>query len=98
MINNQFQDMTIDTSKKSFINISIEGIKNLEEFQLSKEKLAQFISISNLEIQSFKNNIITYKVDLMGDKKTLIANIKSSSFFEILNDKDKDKLSLIFIK
>jgi hypothetical protein len=34
----------------------------------------------------------------MGDKKTLIANIKSSSFFEILNDKDKDKLSLIFIK
>ena len=43
MINNQFQDMTIDTSKKSFINISIEGIKNLEEFQLSKEKLAQFI-------------------------------------------------------
>ena len=98
MINNQFEDMSIDTSKKSFINISIEGIKNLEEFQLSKEKLAQFISISNLEIQSFKNNIITYKVDLMGDKKTLIANIKSSSFFEILNDKEKDKLSLIFIK
>jgi hypothetical protein len=80
------------------LDITIEGINSYEEYEISKDKLSKIIAISNLEILNFKNNTITYKINVMGDFNTFKSTVKNNTFFEIMTDNSTNSLNLRFIK
>ena len=51
---------------------------------MAKEKLSKIASITSLDILNFKNNVIKYKVEVMGSSNTLINNLETNTFFEVL--------------
>ena len=93
-----FQDLIINTSNVFSITIDVEGIASYEDYKISKDKLLTFIGITDLEILSFKNNIIRYQATVMGDISSLDRDIKNNSFFKINDYKDNEQLNLIYIK
>jgi len=93
-----YENLIIDTSKTLLLDVSIAGINSYEEYEISKDKLSKIIAISNLEILNFKNNTITYKINVMGDFDTFKNTIKNNTFFEIITDNSINSLNLRFIK
>jgi hypothetical protein len=78
--------------------VSIEGINSYEEYEILKEKLSKIIAITNLEILNFKNDTITYKINVMGDINSFKKSIKNNTFFQFLSEKNENNLSLRFLK
>ena len=64
----------------------------------SKDKLLRLIGITDLEILSFKNNIIRYQANIMGNINSLNRDIENSSFFIIDDSKISNQLNLVYIK
>ena len=93
-----FQDLVIDTSNVFPITIDVQGIASYEDYKISKDKLLTLIEITDLEILSFKNNIIRYKANIMGDISFLNREIRNNSFFKIYDYKNNEQLNLIYIK
>ena len=93
-----FQDLIIDTSNVFPITIDVQGIASYEDYKISKEKLLTLIEVTDLEILSFKNNIIRYKANIMGDISFLNREIRNNSFFKIYDYKNNEQLNLIYIK
>ena len=93
-----FQDLVIDTSNVFSITIDVQGIASYEDYKISKDKLLTLIEITDLEILSFKNNIIRYKANIMGDISFLNREIRNNSFFKIYDYKNNEQLNLIYIK
>ena len=93
-----FQDLIIDTSNVFPITIDVQGIASYEDYKISKEKLLTLIEVTDLEILSFKNNIIRYKANIMGDISSLNREIRNNSFFKIYDYKNNEQLNLIYIK
>ena len=93
-----YKNLIIDTSKSLLLDVTIEGINSYEEYKISKDKLSKIIAISNLEILSFKNNTIAYKINVIGDFNTFKSSIKNNTFFEIITDNSINSLNLRFIK
>ena len=58
----------------------------------------RLIGVTDLEILSFKNNIIRYQANIMGSMDSLDRDIKNSSFFIIDDIKNSDELNLVYIK
>jgi hypothetical protein len=56
------------------------------------------IGITDLEILSFKNNIIRYQANIMGNINSLNRDIENSSFFIIDDSKISNQLNLVYIK
>jgi hypothetical protein len=93
-----FQDLIIDTSNVFPITIDVQGIVSYEDYKISKDKLLTLIEVTDLEILSFKNNIIRYKANIMGDISSLNREIRNNSFFKIYDYKNNEQLNLIYIK
>ena len=93
-----FQDLIIDTSNVFSITIDVQGITSYEDYKISKDKLLTLIEVTDLEILSFKNNIIRYKANIMGDTSSLNREIRNNSFFKIHDYKNNEQLNLIYIK
>ena len=93
-----FQDLVIDTSNVFSITIDVQGIASYEDYKISKDKLLTLIEVTDLEILSFKNNIIRYKANIMGDISSLNREIRNNSFFKIYDYKNNEQLNLIYIK
>ena len=56
------------------------------------------MGITDLEILSFKNNIIRYKANIMGDISSLNRDIRNNSFFKINDYKKNKQLNLTYLK
>jgi len=98
LINTTFSDLKIDTSKTILLELNIEGINSYEEYEILKEKLSKIIAITNFEILNFKNDTITYKINVMGDISNFKKSIENNTFFEFLSEKNENNLSLRFVK
>ena len=98
LINTTFSDLIIDTSKTVLLEVNIEGINSYEEYEILKEKLSKIIAITNFEILNFKNDTITYKINVMGDISNFKKSIENNTFFEFLSEKNENNLSLRFVK
>lgn len=84
LIEESLKDLIIKTSTNFYIDISIEGIESYKDYLVAKEKLSKIASITSLDILNFKNNVIKYKVEVMGSSNTLINNLETNTFFEVL--------------
>ena len=60
--------------------------------------LSKIIAITNFEILNFKNDTITYKINVMGDISNFKKSIENNTFFEFLSEKNENNLSLRFVK
>lgn len=98
VISKALQDLIIDTSIVFSITIDIQGISSYEDYKISKDKLLTLMGITDLEILSFKNNIIRYKANIMGDASSLNRDIRNNSFFKINDYKNNKQLNLIYLK
>ena len=98
VISKALQDLIIDTSIVFSITIDIQGISSYEDYKISKDKLLTLMGITDLEILSFKNNIIRYKANIMGDISSLNRDIRNNSFFKINDSKNNKQLNLIYLK
>jgi hypothetical protein len=97
-ISKAFEGLAIDISNTSTIKIDVKGVTSYEDYKNSKDKLLRLIGITDLEILSFKNNIIRYQANIMGDMSSLDRDIINSSFF-IINDFNKSgEFNLEYIK
>ena len=93
-----YQNLIIDTSKTKLLKLKIQGINSFEEYELLKEKLSKFISVSKMKILNFNNKSITYEISVMGDINTFKNTIETSTFFEVVQDTNENILHLRFIK
>lgn len=98
VISKALQDLIIDTSIVFSITIDIQGISSYEDYKISKDKLLTLMGITDLEILSFKNNIIRYKANIMGDISSLNRDIRNNSFFKINDYKKNKQLNLTYLK
>ena len=98
VISKALEDLIIDTSIVFSITIDIQGISSYEDYKISKDKLLTLMGITDLEILSFKNNIIRYKANIMGDASSLNRDIRNNSFFKINDYKNNKQLNLIYLK
>jgi hypothetical protein len=92
------EDLAIDTSNVSLISINVKGISSYEDYKISKDKLLTLIGVTDLDILSFKNNIIKYQANIMGDINSLSRDIDNNSFFEIDGFRSSEDLNLIYKK
>ena len=92
------EDLVIDTSNVSLISINVKGISSYEDYKISKDKLLTLIGVTDLDILSFKNNIIKYQANIMGDINSLSRDIDNNSFFEIDGYRSSEILNLIYKK
>jgi len=92
------EDLVIDTSNVSLISINVKGISSYEDYKISKDKLLTLIGVTDLDILSFKNNIIKYQANIMGDINSLSRDIDNNSFFEIDGFRSSEDLNLIYKK
>ena len=92
------QDLIIDTSIVFSVTIDIQGISSYEDYKISKDKLLTLIGVTDLDILSFKNNIIKYQANIMGDINSLSRDIDNNSFFEIDGFRSSEDLNLIYKK
>ena len=97
-ISKAFEGLTTDTSNTSTLKIDVRGVNSYEDYKNSKDKLLRLIGITNLEILSFKNNIIRYQANIMGNINSLNREIENSSFFIIDDSKISNQLNLVYIK
>ncbi len=97
-ISKAFEGLALDISNTSSINIVVRGITSYIDYKNSKDKLLRLIGVTDLEILSFKNNIIRYQANIMGGMDSLDRDIKNSSFFIIDDIKNSDELNLVYIK
>jgi len=98
IISDAFKDLIIDTSNIFFTKIDVKGITSYEDYKISKDKLLKLIGISDLEILSFKNNIIEYQATIIGDMDSLQRDIQNNSFFDIDTFKKSETLNLVYVK
>jgi hypothetical protein len=97
-ISKAFEGLTTDTSNTSTLKIDVRGVNSYEDYKNSKDKLLRLIGITDLEILSFKNNIIRYQANIMGNINSLNRDIENSSFFIIDDSKISNQLNLVYIK
>ena len=98
VISKALQDLIIDTSIVFSVTIDIQGISSYEDYKISKDKLLTLIGVTDLDILSFKNNIIKYQANIMGDINSLSRDIDNNSFFEIDGFRSSEILNLIYKK
>ena len=86
--------------EKSISNVKYK--KDIEsiffDYKISKDKLLTLIGVTDLDILSFKNNIIKYQANIMGDINSLSRDIDNNSFFEIDGYMSSEILNLIYKK
>ena len=84
-INNLLDDNLIDISKESYIQIKINNIFTLNDYQQSRKLIENLVGTSDISINNFDVDNITYKLKILGDYRTIEKQLSDSSFFDILN-------------
>ena len=98
-IDESLAEFQIQTSSKSFAYISIKGINTHEDYLELNEKMTMILSIPDLEIISFSDNTITYKAATYGSVESILKEIESNGFLDILvNEEDSDSINLYYKK
>lgn len=98
IISKALENLVIDTTNTFITKIYVTGINTYEDYKISKDKLLKLIAISDLEILSFKNNIIEYQATIIGDMDSLQRDIQNNSFFDIDTFKKSETLNLVYVK
>ena len=84
-INNLLNDNLIDISKESYIQVKINNIFTLNDYQQSRKLIENLVGTSDISINNFDVDNITYKLKIFGDYRTIEKQLSDSSFFDILN-------------
>ena len=92
-------ELKIDTSEESYLYLSILGVTSYDDYIRSRDELNRFIAISDIEIISFKNKMITYKVNVKGSIKALKNEVEANNFLDNMNNNKNEKnLNLLYQK
>ena len=88
-VNDLFLQNQIDTSVKSFIEVSISNIETYEDYQVSRNIINNFIGLQVISIKKFNVNTISYQLEIYGTVESFIKEVNENNFFkviEIFND------------
>jgi hypothetical protein len=99
LVDESLNEFQIKTSNESFAYISIQGINTHEDYLGLNSKMAMILSIPNLEIISFADNTITYKASTYGSINSILKEIESNGFLDILvSEEDSNSINLYYKK
>ena len=99
LIDESLDEFQIQISNESFAYISIQGINNLEDYFELNKKMKMILSIPNLEIISFSGNTISYKASTYGSIDSILKEIESNGFLDILaSEKGSNSINLYYKK
>jgi hypothetical protein len=89
----------VQTSNQSFAYISIKGINTHEDYLELNKKMTMILSIPNLEIISFSGSTIAYKATTYGSIDSILKEIESNGFLDILvSEEDSNSINLYYKK
>ena len=92
-------ELKIDTSEETYLYLSILGVTSYDDYIRSRDELNRFIAVSDIEIISFKNKIITYKVNVKGSVEALKNEVEANNFLDNMNNNKNEKnLNLLYQK
>ena len=92
-------ELKIDTSEETYLYLSILGVTSYDDYIRSRDELNRFIAVSDIEIISFKNKIITYKVNVKGSIEALKNEVEANNFLDNMNNNKNEKnLNLLYQK
>ena len=98
-IDESLDEFQIQISNESFAYISIQGINNLEDYFELNKKMKMILSIPNLEIKSFSDNTISYKASTYGSIDSILKEIESNGFLDILaSEEGSNSINLYYKK
>jgi hypothetical protein len=99
LIDESLDEFQIQISNESFAYISIQGINNLEDYFELNKKMKMILSIPNLEIISFSDNTISYKASTYGSIDSILKEIESNGFLDILaSEEGSNSINLYYKK
>ena len=98
-IDESLDEFQIQISNESFAYISIQGINNLEDYFELNKKMKMILSIPSLEIISFSDNTISYKASIYGSIDSILKEIESNGFLDILaSEEGSNSINLYYKK
>ena len=98
-IDESLDEFQIQISNESFAYISIQGINNLEDYFELNKKMKMILSIPSLEIISFSDNTIFYKASTYGSIDSILKEIESNGFLDILaSEEGSNSINLYYKK
>ncbi|MDA7829713.1 DUF2066 domain-containing protein [Gammaproteobacteria bacterium] len=99
LIDESLDEFQIQISNESFAYISIQGINNLEDYFELNKKMKMILSIPSLEIISFSDNTILYKASTYGSIDSILKEIESNGFLDILaSEEGSNSINLYYKK
>ena len=99
LIDESLDEFQIQISNESFAYISIQGINNLEDYFELNKKMKMILSIPSLEIISFSDNTISYKASIYGSIDSILKEIESNGFLDILaSEEGSNSINLYYKK
>jgi hypothetical protein len=99
LIDESLAEFQVQTSNKSFAYISIKGINTHEDYLELNKKMKMILSIPNLEIISFSDNTISYKASTYGSIDSILKEIESNGFLDILaSEEGSNSINLYYKK
>ena len=99
LIDESLDEFQIQISNESFAYISIQGINNLEDYFELNKKMKMILSIPSLEIISFSDNTISYKASTYGSIDSILKEIESNGFLDILaSEEGSNSINLYYKK
>tara|TARA_B100000787_G_scaffold10724_1_gene8048 strand:- start:20 stop:391 length:372 start_codon:yes stop_codon:yes gene_type:complete len=88
LIDENLSEFQIQTSNESFAYISIKGINTHEDYLELNKKMTMILSIPSLEIISFSDSTIAYKASTYGSIDSILKEIESNGFLDILESEE----------
>ena len=99
LIDESLAEFQVQTSNKSIAYISIKGINTHEDYLELNKKMKMILSIPNLEIISFSDNTISYKASTYGSIDSILKEIESNGFLDILaSEEGSNSINLYYKK
>ena len=99
LIDESLAEFQVQTSNESFTYISIKGINTHEDYLELNKKMKMILSIPNLEIISFSDNTISYKASTYGSIDSILKEIESNGFLDILaSEEGSNSINLYYKK
>ena len=83
-VNDLFLQNQIDTSVKSFIEVSISNIETYEDYQVSRNIINNFIGLQVISIKKFNVNTISYQLEIYGTVESFIKEVNENNFFKVI--------------
>ena len=98
LIDESLAEFQVQTSNKSFAYISIKGINTHEDYLELNKKMTMILSIPNLEIISFSGSTIAYKATTYGSIDSILKEIESNGFLDILISEEGSNFINLYYK